>query len=92
MPQQLVINLPPDIPPPKFSWGQQVQIERHRSTIKGKVTGLEWWTLQAAAAYDRDIESAGWHYTIEIQAKADPHLFAHEDDMEAIEVQYANQN
>jgi len=86
MPHQLIIELPTDIPAPKFTWGQQVQLERWRSLIRGKVVGIEWWTLQAAAAYDRDIESAGWHYVIEIPKPADPHLFSHEDDMQALEI------
>ncbi|HEY9644692.1 MAG TPA: hypothetical protein V6C57_29620 [Coleofasciculaceae cyanobacterium] len=82
---QLIIQLPPGVPAPKFEWGQQVEVKRLRSTSRGKVVGFEWWTLQASAAYDHSIDATGWHYVIETLTRSEVHIFSHENDMQAIE-------
>lgn len=88
-PSSTFLHLPPELPDPKFQFGQQVQWLTPQGRWEyGIVRGLQYWTPRMSEGLFQNLEWVGWSYLIEV----DP-VFTfygiedvHEQDLELREV------
>jgi hypothetical protein len=88
-----IIALPPNLPAPKYQFGQQVQWPAYRGELRwGIIRGLQYFTPSMSAALFHSLEWVGWSYLVEVD-RASCHLTdiedVHEDELEIREGSHA---
>lgn len=80
-PASRLLLLPPDLPLPKYHFGQQVQWEQRYGTIRG----LQYFTPRMSASITRNLDWVGWWYLIELDltcSHGSDLQDVHEDELE----------
>ena len=83
-----LLPLPPDLPTPKFHFGQQVQWVQ-RGQQHGIIRGLQYFTPRMSSAMVLSLEWVGWWYLIEVDplcAGGNDLQDMHEEELELWEV------
>ena len=64
-PDYRLLLLPPDLPLPKYQFGQQVQWEQWGQQY-GIIRGLQYFTPRMSASICLSLEQVGWWYLVEL--------------------------
>lgn len=82
------INLPPDLPPPKYHFNQEVQwFESQGCIYRGVIRGLQYFTPAMSKALCNSLDWVGWSYLVEVNGPAIADIQdVHENDLVLREV------
>lgn len=66
-PEARLLLLPPELPVPKFQFGQQVQWRGFWGRYDyGIVRGLQYWTPRMSEELANNLDWVGWSYLVEV--------------------------